>query len=367
MFLALRELKHAKFRYLLIGFIMILVAWLTFIVSGLANGLALDNASAMENMQGDYVILQDNAEQMLARSSIPTDILDEIRQQKGVKEAAPLSQTMMTLSQTDKDKKIDVTIFGAEPKSMIMPDIAEGRTIEKLGENEVVVDASLKENGVAIGDMLENKDTGVSVRVVGFAEGQMYSHMPVLYTDSESWNHMMASTRKQQTPSYNAIVVKGNENVQISLEKKISHIEVVTKDQAMQSIPGYKEEQGSLTMMISFLIVIATFVQAVFFYVVTLQKTNQFGVLKAIGAKTSYLAKNLMGQVLILAFTAVGFSIALTFGVSALFPEGMPFEIGVDTLVKYSALLIGVAVIGALLSLQRIAKIDAIEAIGRVE
>ncbi len=367
MFLAVRELKHAKFRYLLIGFIMILVAWLTFIVSGLANGLAADNASAMKNMKGDYVVLQDNAEQKLARSSIPTDQLDEIRQQEGVKEAAPLSQTMVTLSQTGKDKKIDVTIFGIEPKSMIMPDIAEGRTIENLGENEVVVDASLKENGVAIGDMLENEDTGVSVTVVGFAESQMFSHMPVLYTDTGSWNHMMESTGRQQKPSYSAIIVKGNKDVQTSLEKKISHIEVVTKDQAIKSIPGYKEEQGSLTMMISFLIVIAAFVQAVFFYVITLQKTNQFGVLKAIGAKTSYLAKNLIGQVLILAITAIGMSIALTFGVSALFPEGMPFELGTDTLVKYSALLIGVAVIGALLSLQRIAKIDAIEAIGRVE
>ncbi|MFD3446527.1 ABC transporter permease [Microbacteriaceae bacterium 4G12] len=367
MFLALRELKHAKFRYLLIGFIMLLVAWLTFIVSGLANGLALDNASAMKNMKGDYVALQDNAEQKLARSTIPTDKLDEIRKQDGVKEAAPLSQTIMSVSQADKDKKIDVTIFGIEPNSMLMPDITEGKKVENLGKNEVVVDASLKSKGIAIGDTLENKDTNVSVKVVGFAKGQMFSHMPVLYTDTESWNNIVKATGRQQKPSYSAIVVKGDKDVQKSLDKNVSGIEVVTKDQAVQSIPGYKEEQGSLTMMITFLIVIAAFVQAVFFYVITLQKTNQFGVLKAIGAKTSYLAKNLIGQVLILAVAAVGISIALTFGVSAMFPQGMPFSLGTDVLVKYSALLIAVAVIGALLSLQRIAKVDAIEAIGRVE
>ncbi|WP_078410785.1 ABC transporter permease [Priestia abyssalis] len=367
MFLAVRELKHAKLRYMLIGFIMILVAWLTFIVSGLANGLAADNASAIENMKGDYVVLQDNAEQKLARSSIPNEKLDEVRRHEGVKEAFPLSQTMMTLSQTGKDKKIDVTIFGVESKSMIMPDVSEGKLIEKLGENEVIADASLKGDGVVIGDTLENKDTGASMTIVGFAEGQMFSHMPVLYTDIESWNQMVQSTGRQQKPSYSAIIVSGNEDVSISLEKKLSHIEVLTKEEVIKNIPGYKEEQGSLTMMISFLIVIAAFVQAVFFYVITLQKTNQFGVLKAIGAKTSYLAKNLIGQVLILAAAAIGVSIALTFSVSALFPEGMPFELGTDTLVKYSALLIGVAVIGALLSLQRIAKIDAIEAIGRVE
>ncbi|WP_416829072.1 ABC transporter permease [Ectobacillus polymachus] len=368
MFLALRELKHAKFRYLLIGFIMLLVAWLTFIVSGLANGLALDNASALKNMNGDYFVLQDNADQKLARSSIPTDTLDEISKQDGVKEATPLAQTTTSFTQTGKDKKVDVTIFGIDPKSMIMPNISEGRGIANLGKNEVVVDESLKEkNGIAIGDTLENKDTGVSVTVVGFAKGQTFSHMPVLYTDTDSLNNIMKSTGRQQKPSYNAIVVKGTKDAQTSLEKNVSHISVLTKDQAVQGIPGYKEEQGSLTMMITFLIVIAAFVQAVFFYVITLQKTNQFGVLKAIGAKTSYLAKNLISQVLILAITAVGISIALTFGVSALFPAGMPFDLGIDVMLKYSALLIVVAVIGALLSLQQIAKIDAVTAIGRAE
>lgn len=43
MFLALRELKHAKLRYILIGLIMVLIAWLVLFVTGLANGLANDN------------------------------------------------------------------------------------------------------------------------------------------------------------------------------------------------------------------------------------------------------------------------------------------------------------------------------------
>ncbi|HHQ0972437.1 TPA: ABC transporter permease, partial [Listeria innocua] len=42
MFLALRELKHSKLRYILIGLIMVLIAWLVLFVTGLANGLAND-------------------------------------------------------------------------------------------------------------------------------------------------------------------------------------------------------------------------------------------------------------------------------------------------------------------------------------
>ncbi|PRX38562.1 hypothetical protein CLV97_14810 [Planifilum fimeticola] len=35
MFLALRELKHAKFRFFMIGMILLLISWLVFILSGL--------------------------------------------------------------------------------------------------------------------------------------------------------------------------------------------------------------------------------------------------------------------------------------------------------------------------------------------
>ncbi|WP_186725776.1 hypothetical protein [Rummeliibacillus sp. SL167] len=56
-------------------------------------------------------------------------------------------------------------------------------------------------------------------------------------------------------------------------------------------MPGYKEMQGSFTMMKVFLFIIAAFVSSVFFYILTIQKSHQFGVLKAIGAKSWYIAK----------------------------------------------------------------------------
>lgn len=120
-------------------------------------------------------------------------------------------------------------------------------------------------------------------------------------------------------------------------------------------------------MMTVFLVVIAAFVQAGFFYVLTLQKTSQFGVLKAIGTTTSYLAKSVIGQVLILAVTAIVIGLGLTFGVSALLPGSMPFVLRSGTISQYTAILLVVSILGASLSLYQIAHIDAVEAIGRAE
>lgn len=70
---------------------------------------------------------------------------------------------------------------------------------------------------------------------------------------------------------------------------------------------------------------------------------------------------------LLLAVVAVAISIGLTFGLSFILPASMPFELGGKVLATYSGLLVLVSVLGALLSLRRIAQVDAMEAIGRVE
>ncbi len=60
---------------------------------------------------------------------------------------------------------------------------------------------------------------------------------------------------------------------------------------SIASIQDLKKEQGTLTMIIAFLLVIAALLIGVFFYVITLQKTQQLGVLKAIGTKNSLFSK----------------------------------------------------------------------------
>ncbi|MFJ7746538.1 FtsX-like permease family protein [Peribacillus sp. NPDC097295] len=94
--------------------------------------------------------------------------------------------------------------------------------------------------------------------------------------------------------------------------------------------------------------------------------SNQFGVMKALGASTGYLAKSIVGQVFMLAVVCIASSVALTYGVTFIMPEGMPFELSTSLVIQYSILLLIVSVLGSLLSLYRVSKIDAIEAIGRV-
>ena len=364
MFLALREMKHAKLRYLLIGLIMVLIAWLVLFVTGLAKGLSNDNVSSLQNMDADYIVMQNESELKLNRSLLSSETLDQVRSITGDEGATPLGLQMSTLTKEGTSTKIDASFFAIDKDSFIAPTVVEGSMIDNKTADEVVADISLKEEGFAVGDRIQDQSSGKSFTIIGFTEGQSYSHTPVLHMNMAGWFALHDADPDSEIYHFNAIALKTTDAIADEVSQ-ISDIEVIAKDDTLAGIPGYKEESGSLLMMIAFLFVIAAFVLAVFFYVITIQKMNQFGVLKAIGAKNSYLVRNVMSQILIITIVSLALSILLTYGVAAILPASMPFDLSPSLVALCSILFIVVSILGSLLSVYRVAKIDAIEAIGR--
>ncbi|WP_340002712.1 ABC transporter permease [Oceanobacillus sp. FSL K6-0127] len=349
MFLAIRELAHAKIRYALIGLIIVLIASLIFIISGLAKGLSADNASAIQNMQADYILMDTDAELEMTKSFISRTDLDNVLQMDGIEQANSLSVRMMNASVNGSDQNEDVALFVTDGDSMLLPSVRDGSPITK--EDEAIVDASLQREGIEIGDRLVFGEES-ELTVVGFTDNQRYSHTPVVFVDGGG------------RETINAIAISVDESRADEIRNAVGNsFDMVTKDEALKGIPSYSQEQASLNMMIVFLFVITAFVLAAFFYVITLQKRDQFGVLKALGAKTTYLAQNLVGQVVLISIMCIGIAMGLTLGIAELLPEEMPFLLTAEEMVQTSILILIVSIIGAFLSLIQIVKIDPIEAI----
>ncbi|MBM7646295.1 putative ABC transport system permease protein [Scopulibacillus daqui] len=364
MFLALREFKHAKLRYFLVGLIMVLIAFLVLFVSGLAKGLSSDNASAIQKMNADYFVIQKEADNRLNRSLLSEDKLRDIEKFAASQSTAPLGIQMTTFTKKGSSKQIDATFFAANVNGVLAPDVVEGRMINNHTTNEVVADHSLKEDGLKLGGHIKDQFSGKTFKIVGFTKGESFSHAPVIHMNFKEWAavHNLPADKQML---FNVAALKTSKDKAQLIEKKVPGVAVIDKSQALKGIPGYQEEQGSLMMMIAFLFVIAAFVLAVFFYVMTIQKINQFGVLKAIGAKTGYLARHIISQVLLITVISLVISIALTYGVAFVLPNSMPFDLTPPLVLGCSGMFLVVSVIGSLLSLYRVAKIDAIEAIGR--
>ncbi|MBP1999677.1 putative ABC transport system permease protein [Paenibacillus shirakamiensis] len=370
MYLALREMRFAKTRYALIMTMLLLVSFLVLFVTGLARGLAYANASSVENMQADYFMLQKGSDSRFSRSDLSENALQEAQQIVGQDKAASLNLQMTNVTAEGSDQKLDVTMFSVDKGSFLAPEKISGQAFADLKSGSVLVDQKLEDSGVKLGSQLRDTMTGTTWTVGGFVNNESYSHTPVIFMSPDGWKEwrqqFITSKNAGTLNHVNVVAIQGDKALVDQVKSKVQSVDVITKKAAISAIPGYKEEQGSLLMMISFLFVISGFVLAVFFYIITIQKTSQFGMLKAIGTPTKYLAGSVIGQVMFLTLSSLLLGILAVKGVGMLLPASMPFQLSGTTMFYTGALFVAMALLGSIISVLKVAKTDALDAIGRV-
>lgn len=354
MLLAWKEMKRNKVRYFLISTIMVAVLFLVFFITALSNGLGYADTAAISKLEADQIILNKEADGVLIKSGLDSNDISDIAE-KIDRDYSPFSITVSTLEKED-EKSIDVAYFTVDTATYGDLEVVQGKTMKELNDGEVIADESLKKKGFALNDIVEDSRTGKKLKVAGFTKEHVYSHMPVIFTDiSEGFQSLYSGK-----DIYNAVLVKGG-------KKSIAGYKVQTVEDTVKTIPGHAETQGSFTVMKTFLIVISVFVSSVFFYVITIQKLHQFGVLKAIGMKTSEIAKTILTQVVLLTLVGLAISICAFYGIVQVLPEEMPFVFSTELMILTGALFLVLNMFGAMLSVWKVTKIDPLEAMGRIE
>lgn len=368
MFLALRELVHARLRYLLIATVIALVAWLVFLLSGLANGLATDNGASLERMDADYLLFQEDVRLFLHRSILPIEAVDEALAINGVTDATPLGHLTITTTPVNSTDKIDATVLAIDPNGFLAPGLDSGEMFSPDDPGNVVVDATFQRYGVSLGDELRIEPSGEILTVAGFTSNQKYNHLPVVFMSIPRWQSIKYAAEGSSGAIENpisAVAVQSNGISTGDLERGVSGTEAATRQEAIQNLPGYSAEMGTVTLILIFLFLIASLVLAAFFYVITLQKAQEIGILKALGANMGFLARDLIGQVTIISIAGIAIGAALTYLVAAMIPADVPFALSNSRVLLYSGVLLVVSLAGMFLSLIRMSRVDALIAIGR--
>jgi putative ABC transport system permease protein len=150
-----------------------------------------------------------------------------------------------------------------------------------------------------------------------------------------------------------------------SVPADVEGTEAATPSETFNSIPGVSAQQNTANAIQGFGLVIGATVIGVFFYVLTLQKVGQIGVLKAIGASSWFVFRQLLTQVLLI--SAVGLAVALpvTYVTVSALSSSVPLLVEPRRIVIAMALLLATAVIGVLFSGRRIATVDPLIALGQ--
>lgn len=336
--------------------VMFLIAYLVFFLTGLAYGLAQDNRTSIDKWQADDILLADEANNNLNMSMIPLTKFDEVKAEN----KAYLTQIAGVIQKEKGKEKIDVTFFGINQDQFLAPKISDGKMFQS--NDETVADSSVKEQyGLNLGDTVQLAGSDKKLKIVGFTKNAKFSVAPVLYITVSAYQEIRFETQGSQTSEktrVNAIVTRGNVSKIPDDLKKIS-IKTFIND-----LPGYNAQVLTFGFMIGFLIVIAAIVIGIFIYVLTMQKAEIFGVMKAQGISSRYIANSVIVQTFLLAIISVVAGLAGTLGTSLLLPEAVPFQINLLFFLSISILMIVIAVLGALFSVRTIVKIDPLKAIG---
>ncbi|WP_279276632.1 ABC transporter permease [Enterococcus faecium] len=356
MFLALNEIMHSKLRYALVAGVMFLIAYLVFFLTGLAYGLAQDNRTAVDKWEADSIVLSKDANSNLGMSMITKKIAEEVEGGK----VAYLAQTpgVVTSKDSTEEGKINVSFFGIDKNQFIMPNLVEGKAFDN--DDEAVGDISLKEEyGLAVGDTVKLSGSDKTFKLTGFTDHAKFNVSPVLYTTINAYQEIRFEKEDtSENARINAIVVRGKiSNLPEDLEQiKISKF--------INELPGYNAQVLTFGFMIGFLIVIAAIVIGIFIYVLTMQKINIFGVMKAQGITGGFIARSVVAQTFILSFVGILLGLLGTVGTSLVLPDAVPFQSNWLFFGIISLLMLVVAVLGALFSVRTIVKIDPLKAIG---
>lgn len=350
MFLAWNEMKHSKLRYGLVVGVIFLIAYLVFFLTGLANGLAQTNRSAVDSWKSDSVMLNEQANKNLRMSRFSVDLKNDVNADK----MAELTQASTTIKDKEKNK-INVNLFAIKQDEFLRPKLSEGRHFSKTGE--VVADSSLKKSyQLKIGDKITLGDSTKKLTVTGFTDNASFNVQPVLYLSKETLTSILGDNSQAATIS--ALVVRGKVN------QVPKGLESMTTASFIENLPGYKAQNLTFSFMIGFLIVIAAIVIGIFIYILTLQKKEIFGVLKAQGISNGYLSRMVFAQTFILAILAVSLGLAVTLLSAVFLPTSVPFQVNPLFFAGISVLMVLIAVFGALFSVVSIVKVDPLKAIG---
>lgn len=341
--IALKEMKKNKMRFLILGSIVFLVSFLTFIISGLANGLSQDNAALIKDLPEGNFYMSKEAKQSINLSKIDTDV--QVKLLNKQKEAVAFSIQMGFLN--DQEEKQQSVAFVTSTESHLF---------EKVQRGEIVLDQSMKEKGIKVGDSLTNNQYSGKFIVKGFVDRKKFSHAPVAFINIEDYKEMY------QTNEMQLIFVPGKNS-----PDSVKGLDVFSKNQFLNTISSYKAEQTSLNMIVWFLVVISGMLFGIFFYMMNVQKMGLYGILKAIGVKTRTLFNMMWTQMIVITLMALTISISLSQVFSMLAPKDMPFSLTIETTAQLAVVFFIIGFIGATISGLQIKKVQPLQAIQQGE
>lgn len=367
--LAWRELRRRPGRFAVATVILFLLSVLLMFLGGLLDGLIGNATGAYRAQQAELIVYSAKAQDSLSRSRIDTATRDQVTEAAGPA-AAVGGLSSVTLGGRVEGRGprdlVSINLYGYE----LAP---RGLPAEPPARGKAYADASLQAEGLSVGSTIELGPERTPVQVIGFVDRADNSSSGALWGSLGTWRDTLnANLPGQRVGSgvVQALVISYGADVPATAAADIDRAtggdtRTLTIDQAIQAIPGVSAQRTTFTQIIGVTVGIAIVVVALFFALLTVERSGLYGVLKALGARSGTLFAGVVLQAVAVTLVASACGVGATLVFAAVVPPGsLPFLIGPTRLLGSVGVLLAAAVIGCAFSLRRVLRVDPATAIG---
>ncbi|NJD64774.1 MAG: ABC transporter permease [Chloroflexi bacterium] len=364
--IGLLEIRRRKFQFALIALIVTLISYLVLMINGLGVGLNDQAGSALRNFDADAIAYSDKAGLSVIRSELSQEQVDRITVETDAKASAPLGY--MAANYLKDNGGVESAAFLAfDPGTIAEPKVVDGRMLTEEDADGLLVDKSfLRYSGLDVGDTVTISVRLVErdFRIVGETDEGAFFFQPSVYLLRSTWQELKYGNVDASTPVASIVLLEGKGLAGASGPGW----QAVSKSTAFANIEGVSGQQSTVQALRAFGYLIGGLVIGVFFYVLTLQKIGQIGMMKAVGASSFFVFRQVMVQVLCISVAGVAVAIPLTWLTNRAIqqaPNPVPIAFTNGTFITTSVLLVLMAMVGAMFSGRQVAKVDPIIALGQ--
>lgn len=362
---ALRELIRRPGRFVTATAILTLIAILLMFLGGLLDGLIRSATGAVRVQDADALVFSEASQASFLRSRIEPGLAATLESELGV-DVGGLGVVQLGARVPGNGPRdlANVALWGYELAPEGVPAPPQPGT--------AWADETLRADGVEVGQELLLGPARSKVTVVGWVEDTSYNGQGSLWADVDTWRDVLNTNRPDAALAdgvYQSLVV-GASDLGADAPDAVEAVTgpeyiALTVSQAIDEIPGVTEQQTTFNQILGVTVVIALVVIALFFALLTVERTALYGVLKAIGAHSRTIFAGLVGQAVVVTLIAASIAGVAVLLLDLVIPPGsIPLYISASRIATSVVLLLIAAVLGCAFSLRRVLRVDPASALG---
>ena len=194
-YLAIKEILHNKWRFLLVSMVIGLITLLVLFIAALGEGLGNGNREYISKLEAEMIVYQAKSDFLIGASRLPRNRIADIGRVNGVADVGRLGTSNASIILADKPEPLKIALLGVDPGRTGEPVVRQGSQLRSNTAKEAIIDRNTAlRSGLKVGDNLVIRTTQGTddkfhdLTVAGITDGQQYSLQPSIFVPFNTWD-----------------------------------------------------------------------------------------------------------------------------------------------------------------------------------